>query len=41
MTFPGNGPPEAWDFLYASFTVGMTAQVSDIRPATHWRSTRL
>jgi uncharacterized membrane protein len=29
MIFPGKGEPDAWDFLYASFTIGMTAQVSD------------
>lgn len=32
--FPGDGDPDAWDFLYASFTVGMTAQVSDVQVAT-------
>ena len=30
MVFPGKGAPGAWDFLYASFTIGMTAQVSDV-----------
>ena len=30
MVFPGKGEPDAWDFLYASFTIGMTAQVSDV-----------
>lgn len=30
MVFPGKAPPEVWDFLYASFTIGMTAQVSDV-----------
>jgi uncharacterized membrane protein len=34
FTFPGKGDPDAWDFLYASFTIGMTAQVSDIEVAT-------
>lgn len=29
MVFAGKGEPDAWDFLYASFTIGMTAQVSD------------
>jgi uncharacterized membrane protein len=29
MVFPGKDQPDAWDFLYASFTIGMTAQVSD------------
>lgn len=32
--FPGKGDPDAWDFLYASFTIGMTAQVSDVEVAT-------
>jgi uncharacterized membrane protein len=30
MDFPGKDDPDAWDFLYVSFTVGMTAQVSDV-----------
>ena len=34
MRFPGKGDPDAWDFLYASFTIGMTAQVSDVELAT-------
>ena len=34
MRFPGKGEPDAWDFLYASFTIGMTAQVSDVEVAT-------
>jgi uncharacterized membrane protein len=34
MRFPGKGDPDAWDFLYASFTIGMTAQVSDVEVAT-------
>ncbi len=32
--FPGKGDPDAGDFLYASFTIGMTAQVSDVEVAT-------
>lgn len=32
--FPGKGDPDAWDFLYASFTIGMTAQVSDTEITT-------
>lgn len=39
MVFPGRGEPDAMDFLYASFTIGMTAQVSDVtvqtRPMRH------
>ena len=34
MIFPGKGDPDAWDFLYASFTIGMTAQISDVEVAT-------
>ena len=34
LRFRGKGDPDAWDFLYASFTIGMTAQVSDVKVAT-------
>jgi uncharacterized membrane protein len=34
FAFPGKGDPDAWDFLYASFTIGMTAQVSDVNVTT-------
>jgi uncharacterized membrane protein len=30
LVFPGKAEPGAWDFLYFSFTIGMTAQVSDV-----------
>lgn len=30
LDFPGNEAPVAWDFLYFSFVIGMTAQVSDV-----------
>lgn len=30
LTFPGSDQPGSWDFLYMSFVVGMTAQVSDV-----------
>jgi uncharacterized membrane protein len=30
LKFPGTDEPDAWDFLYFSFVVGMTAQVSDV-----------
>ena len=30
LTFPGTEKPGAWDFLYFSFCIGMTAQVSDV-----------
>lgn len=31
LQFPGDEAPGAWDFLYYSFVVGMTAQVSDVQ----------
>jgi len=31
LSFPGTGHPGPWDFLYYSFVVGMTAQVSDVQ----------
>jgi uncharacterized membrane protein len=31
LAFPGPLPPGVWDFLYFSFTIGMTAQVSDVQ----------
>jgi uncharacterized membrane protein len=34
LEFPGRGEPCAWDFLYFSFVVGMTAQVSDVQVKT-------
>jgi uncharacterized membrane protein len=35
MVFPGKGgDPDALDFLYASFTIGMTAQISDVQIAS-------
>ena len=34
LLFPGNGDPGPWDFLYYSFVVGMTAQVSDVQVTT-------
>jgi uncharacterized membrane protein len=30
LVFPGKADPGAWDFMYFSFTIGMTAQVSDV-----------
>lgn len=30
LEFPGTKAPDIWDFLYFSFTIGMTAQVSDV-----------
>lgn len=34
LEFPGGGDPGVWDFLYFSFVVGMTAQVSDVQVTT-------
>jgi uncharacterized membrane protein len=30
LDFPGTKEPSGWDFIYHSFVVGMTAQVSDV-----------
>ena len=30
LKFPDCSEPHAWDFIYHSFTIGMTAQVSDV-----------
>lgn len=30
LDFPGDGDPGIWDFIYFSFTIGMTAQTSDV-----------
>jgi uncharacterized membrane protein len=34
LRFPGGEDPRAWDFLYYSFVIGMTAQVSDVNILT-------
>ena len=46
MAFPGGGEePDYWDFVYFSFVIGMTSQVSDVaaspprRFAAPWRPT--
>ncbi len=31
LEFPGTEAPDLWDFLYFSFVIGMTAQVSDVQ----------
>jgi uncharacterized membrane protein len=31
LIFPGNRPPDYFDFVYFSFVVGMTCQVSDVQ----------
>jgi uncharacterized membrane protein len=30
LAFPGDEAPDYWDFLYFSFVIGMTSQVSDV-----------
>jgi uncharacterized membrane protein len=30
LRFPDDGQPDYWDFVYFSFVVGMTFQVSDV-----------
>ena len=47
LRFPGDGQPDYWDFVYFSFVIGMTFQVSDVA-VTHkidpadrsWRTAR-
>jgi len=34
LGFPGKSDPGLWDFLYFSFVIGMTAQVSDVQVKT-------
>jgi uncharacterized membrane protein len=31
LEFPGNAPPDYWDFFYFSLVLGMTFQVSDVQ----------
>src|ERR1700682_5330580 len=31
LKFPGDAAPHYWDFLYLSFVIGMTSQVSDVQ----------
>jgi uncharacterized membrane protein len=35
LIFPGKSEPNYWDFMYYSFVVGMTFQVSDVQIASH------
>ena len=35
LLFPGTKSPDIWDFLYFSFGIGMTAQVSDVATKDH------
>ena len=34
LDFPGDNEPDYWDFLYFSFVIGMTSQVSDVEIAS-------
>jgi uncharacterized membrane protein len=34
LEFPGGGDPDYWDFVYFSFVIGMTSQVSDVEVAS-------
>jgi uncharacterized membrane protein len=34
LNFPGEEPPDYWDFMYFSFVIGMTSQVSDVAVAS-------
>jgi uncharacterized membrane protein len=35
LVFPGHREPDYWDFLYFSFVIGMTFQVSDVQIDDH------
>jgi uncharacterized membrane protein len=35
LDFPGDAPPEGWDFLYFSTVIGMTAQTADTGITSH------
>jgi uncharacterized membrane protein len=35
LDFPGGADPDYWDFLYFSFVIGMTFQVSDVQIESH------
>ncbi len=35
LLFPGTEEPDLWDFVYFSFVIGMTAQVSDVQIMDH------
>lgn len=36
LKFPGDDRPDYWDFVYFSFVVGMTFQVSDVAVTNKW-----
>jgi uncharacterized membrane protein len=35
LAFPGQREPDYWDFLYFSFVIGITFQVSDVQIENH------
>ena len=35
LNFPGTDMPHYWDFVYFSFVIGMTSQVSDVQVTSH------
>jgi uncharacterized membrane protein len=35
LNFPGESAPGYWDFVYFSFVIGMTSQVSDVAVTSH------
>ncbi len=35
LNFPGDEFPDYWDFLYFSYVIGMTSQVSDVTISSH------
>lgn len=36
LEFPDGGKPDYWDFIYFSFVIGMTFQVSDVAVTNKW-----
>lgn len=36
LDFPGDEEPDYWDFIYFSFVIGMTFQVSDVGVTNKW-----
>ena len=36
LNFPGDDKPDYWDFIYFSFVIGMTFQVSDVAVTNKW-----
>lgn len=36
MRFPGDNRPDYWDFIYFSFGIGTTFQMSDVAVTNRW-----